>query len=105
MSDVIGNGDQANYGPLGQGASESPDLRDTVDEASRADELSNGTVGTDDGTDRAMSDHVMSGDPTVDPMIDEGLETDATRQTVDDVDFDSGAVSDGAGQDGTEGNV
>lgn len=103
MSDVIGDDDQANYGPLGQGASESPDLRDTVEHAARADELSDGSVGTDDGTDRAMSDHVASGDPTVDPMIDEGIETDATRQTVDDVDFDGGAISHGV-QNGTEGN-
>jgi len=49
----------------------------------------------DDGTDRAMSDHV-AGDEF---MVDEDLEAGVSDQTVDDVDFDSSAV-----QDGTEGN-
>jgi hypothetical protein len=95
MSDVLGNGDQADYGPTGQGASESPDVDDTSVSAGAAEDLANGELATDDGTDRAMSDHIQQPEP----MVDEGLEADASRQSVDDVDFVSDAV-----QDGTEGD-
>lgn len=80
-------------GAAGLGGIQDPDERDTTVSASTMEDLGAGRIASDDGTDRAMGDHIDRVDRMVgDSDFSDGEPDDAGDAAADDVDFDSAGV-------------